>query len=65
MSAKTVRKVDGKKTATEGAAVKNRETLGDYYMIDCKNMTEAVKWAGRCPAVDGGSVEVRPVMVFG
>lgn len=65
MTAKTVRKIDGRKETVDGAAVKNRETLGGYYMVECKNMAEAVKWAGRCPAVDGGSVEVRPVMVFG
>lgn len=65
MTAKTVRKVDGRKTTVAGGAVKNRETLGGYYMIECKNMAEAVKWAGRCPAANNGSVEVRPVMVFG
>ena len=64
MTAKTVRKVDGRKATVEGAAAKNREALGGYYMVERKNMAEAVKWASRCPAVDGGSVEVRPVMVF-
>lgn len=65
MTAKTVRTVDGKKQTVAGGAVKNKETLGGYYMIDVKNMAEAVKWAGQCPAAKNGSVEVRPVMVFG
>ena len=65
MTAKTVRSIDGKKQTLAGGAVKNKETLGGYYMIDVKNMAEAVKWAGRCPAAKNGSVEVRPVMVFG
>ena len=65
MTAKTVRKIDGRKETVDGAAVKNRETLGGYYMVECKNMAEAVKGAGRGPAGAGGSVEVGPVLVFG
>lgn len=65
MTAKTVRRVDGKMQKLAGSAVKNRETLGGYYMVDCKNMSEALKWAAKCPSAAHGSIEVRPVMTFG
>ncbi len=64
MTAKTVTRRSGKTEKTSGPAVRNRETLGGYYMIDCRNMAEALKWAAKCPAAAYGSVEVRPVMVF-
>jgi hypothetical protein len=37
------------------------EQLGGYYIIDVKNLDEAISWAARCPGASHGHVEVRPV----
>ena len=34
-------------------------------MVDCKDLDEAIKWAGEIPNVHRGSIEVRPIMEFG
>jgi hypothetical protein len=38
--------------------------LGGYYVLDCKNLDEAIEWAAKCPGARVGSIEVRPVMEF-
>ena len=62
-SATTVRVKNGKTVATDGPFAETKEQLGGYYIIDVPNLDEAVKWAARCPAAQGGSIEVRPVGV--
>jgi len=62
-SATTVRVRDGKLLTTDGPFAETKEQLGGYYLIDVPNLDEAVKWAARCPAAQGGSIEVRPVGV--
>jgi hypothetical protein len=44
----------------DGPYADTREQLGGYYIIEAANMDEAVEWAARCPAVQWGSIEVRP-----
>ena len=39
--------------------------LGGYYLIDCADLDEALRWAGTIPAARFGSVEVRPLMQAG
>ena len=48
---------------TDGPFVETKEVLGGYYLIDAKDLDQALEIAKRCPAPFGG-VEVRPVMVF-
>jgi hypothetical protein len=60
-TATTVRVKDGKTVASDGPFAETKEQLGGYYTIDVPNLDEAVKWAARCPAAQGGSIEVRPV----
>jgi hypothetical protein len=43
----------------DGPYADTREQLGGYYIIDVKDMDEALKWAARCPAAQWGPVEVR------
>ena len=62
-SATTVRVRNGKTVTTDGPFAETKEQLGGYYLIDVPNLDEAVKWAARCPAAQGGSIEVRPVGV--
>lgn len=60
-TATTVRVKDGKTVTSDGPFAETKEQLGGYYTIDVPNLDEAVKWAARCPAAQGGSIEVRPV----
>ena len=60
-SATTVRVRDGKTLTTDGPFAETKEQLGGYYLIDVKNLDEAIKWAAKVPSSRLGSVEVRPV----
>jgi len=61
-TATTLRAVDGKITATDGPFAETKEQLGGYYLIEVPDLDTAVHWAGRCPAVHGGSIELRPLV---
>lgn len=61
--AKSVRG-EGGAQVVDGPFVDTKETLGGYYLIDCADEAEALKWAKLCPVtMHGGGVELRPVMV--
>ena len=64
-TATTVRVRDGKILATDGPFAETREQLGGYYLIEAKNLDEAIAIAARVHSAKFGSIEVRPVMVFG
>ncbi len=61
-TATTVRSKDGKPLTVDGPFAETKEQLAGYYMLEVPNLDEALRWATRCPAVKGGSVEVRPIM---
>ena len=61
-SATTLRLSGGKPVATDGPFAETKEQLGGYYLIECGNIDEAIKWAGRCPSIQGGTIEVRPLV---
>lgn len=61
-TATTVRRKDGKVVTTDGPFAETKEQLGGFYMLDCKDLDEAIKWAGEMPNAHRGSIEVRPVM---
>jgi hypothetical protein len=63
-SARTVRVRSGKMMATEGPFAETHEQLGGYYMLDCKDIDEAIEWAAKLPGAWFGSVEVRPVASY-
>jgi hypothetical protein len=60
-SASTVRMRNGQVTTTDGPFAETREQLGGYYLIEAKNLDEAIAVAGRMPGAKVGSIEVRPV----
>lgn len=60
-SASTVRVREGKVTITDGPFAETREQLGGYYLIDAKDLDEAIAIAARIPSARVGSVEVRPI----
>ena len=64
-AATTVRVRDGKTLPTDGPFAETREQLGGYYLIEAKNLDEAIAIAARVPSAKVGSIEVRPVMVYG
>lgn len=53
--------VDGKTKVQDGPYADTKEQLGGYYLIDVKDLDEALSWAARCPGASHGIVEVRPV----
>ena len=61
-TARTVRVKDGKTLATDGPFAETREQLGGYYLIEAKDVEEAIAIGARIPAAKTGSVEVRPIM---
>jgi hypothetical protein len=63
-TATTVRVRDEKTLTTDGPFAETREALGGYYVIDCKDLDEAIEIAAKIPGALNGSVEIRPVMVF-
>ena len=58
----TVRVRDGKTLTTDSPFAETEEKLTGYFMLDCKDLDEAIGWAAKNPAAKYGSVEVRPVM---
>lgn len=63
-TATSVRVRDGKQMLTDGPFAETKEQLGGYYLLDCKDLDEAVNWAAKIPTARYGSIEVRPVMTF-
>jgi hypothetical protein len=59
--ATSVRVRDGKRFVTDGPFAETREQLGGYFLIDAKNLDEAIGIAARVPGARIGTVEVRPV----
>ena len=61
-SATSVRVRDGKRLVTDGPFAETREQLGGYFLIEARNLDEAIVIAERIPAARKGTVEIRPVM---
>lgn len=63
-TATTVRQQSGTHVITDGPFAETKEQLAGYYILDCKNLDEAIGWAGKIPTGCGGlegCVEVRPL----
>ena len=60
--ATSVRVRDGKPLVTDGPFAETREQLGGYYLIDAKDLDEAIGIAARIPPARVGTIEIRPVM---
>ena len=55
---------NGEVVFTDGPFAETKEVLGGFYMLDCEDLDEALKWAQKIPGAWHGKVEVRPVMEF-
>lgn len=64
-SATTVRVRNGKTAHTDGPFAETKEQLGGYYVVDVKNLDDAIKAAAMIPGAKSGSIEIRPIMEFG
>jgi hypothetical protein len=60
-TATTVRVVDGETVATDGPFAETKEALGGFYLIEARDLDEAIEIAARIPAARYGSIEVRPI----
>jgi len=62
--ATTVKVQNGKTLVVDGPFAETKEQLGGYYIIDCKDLDEAIAWASKIPTSCGGgqgSIEIRPL----
>jgi hypothetical protein len=63
-TATTLRVQDGQVLATDGPFAETKEQLAGYYILDCKDLDEAIYWGSRIPTSCGGrkgSLEIRPI----
>ena len=51
----------GKPSVTDGPFIETKEVLGGYWLLEAPSKQEVVKWAQRCPAEDGDTIEIRQV----
>jgi hypothetical protein len=64
-SATTVRVRSGDRVVTDGPFAETREQLGGFYVIEAKDLDEAVAIASRIPSARFGTIEVRPIAKMG
>lgn len=60
-TAATVRVRDGSMTVTDGPFAETKEQLAGFYLVEARDLNEAIQLAGRIPPARVGSIEVRPV----
>ena len=61
-TATSVRVRNGRPMVTDGPFAETREQLGGYFLIDARNLDEAIAIAGKIPGARKGTVEIRPVL---
>ena len=63
-AATTVHVSNGKTTTTDGPFAETKEQLGGFYIVNAKDLDEAIEFAAACPGAKRGSIEVRPIVDF-
>ena len=63
-TATTVRVRNGKISTTDGPFAETKEQLGGYYLINAKDLNDAIQVAAKIPSARAGSIEIRPIMEF-
>jgi hypothetical protein len=63
-TATTVRVRNDETVTTDGPFAETKEQLGGFYLLNCRNLDEAIEYAAKIPAAPRGSIEVRPIMEF-
>ena len=64
-TATSVRVRDGQRTVTDGPFAETKEQLGGFYLIEVDDIDAATSIAARIPAVNTGTIEIRPLVDFG
>ena len=64
-TATSVRVRDGERLVTDGPFAETKEQLGGYYLIEAASLDEALDWAAKIPSSRLGTIEVRPLVVWG
>ena len=64
-AATTVRMRNGKISTTDGPFAETKEQLGGFYLIEAKDLNDAIQVASRIPSAKFGSIEVRPIVTRG
>ena len=59
--ATTVRVRDGETLTSDGPFAETKEQVGGYFLVDCKDLDEAIEVAAKIPGARAGSIEVRPI----
>ena len=52
---------DGEVLTSDGPFAETKEQIGGYYMVDCKDLDEAIEVASKIPHAENGTIEVRPI----
>ncbi len=60
-TATSVRVRDGSTIVTDGPFAETKEALGGFYLLDCRDLDEAIELAATIPSVRRGTIEVRPI----
>ncbi|HUQ44297.1 MAG TPA: YciI family protein [Candidatus Limnocylindria bacterium] len=63
-TATTIRSRDGQTLTTDGPFAETKEALGGFYLIEAKDLDDALALGGACPGAKYGSIEVRPIVDF-
>jgi hypothetical protein len=63
-SATTVRVRNGETVATDGPFAETKEALGGFYLVDAKDLDDAIEIAAKIPGAKHGSIEVRPIWEY-
>ncbi len=64
-TATCVRVRAGRTETMDGPYAETKEQLGGYYVLDCDNLDDALRYAAMIPVAETGTIEVRPIMSFG
>ena len=63
-TATTLHIENGERVLTDGPFAETKEQIGGFYVIDSKDLDEALDWAAKMPHAEGGTTEIRPVMEY-
>jgi hypothetical protein len=63
-TATTLRVRDGQAVITDGPFAETKEQLGGFYLLNCKDLDEAIEMAAKIPGARHGSIEIRPIQEF-
>lgn len=61
-AATTLRKTQDPPLVIDGPFAETKEQLGGFYVFECKDLDEAIKWAAKIPDASRGTIELRPAI---